>query len=65
MTTLKSLITFFHKNTLVKAGDALTDKLVNDLKLVGGEHFIKLDSPLIGVANTNKAIEQLQAKAKV
>jgi hypothetical protein len=40
MSKLKSLVSFFNKSTLVKVGDALSDKLINDLKLVEGKHFI-------------------------
>jgi hypothetical protein len=66
MSKLKSLVSFFNKNTLVKAGDVLSDKLINDLKLVEGKHFIKLESPSPPASIINgKAVEQPQTKAKV
>jgi hypothetical protein len=66
MAKLKSLVSFFDKNTLVKAGDVLADKLINDLKLVEGKHFIKLEDYSIAASvNNNKNVEQPQTKAKV
>jgi hypothetical protein len=39
MATLKSIITFFNKGKLIKAGDILTNDLVKESQLISGEHF--------------------------
>jgi hypothetical protein len=66
MSKLKSLVSFFNKSTLVKVGDALSDKLINDLKLVEGKHFIKLDSTNIAASTiNNKIVERPQIQTKV